>query len=192
MSIDKRISEFDIIEEFDITTKIPIIQGSPLKNGIITPKDFTKSIADDMLIELKLDNVDNTSDIDKPISTATKTYVDNKVKTDVPADAKFTDTIYTHPASHPASMITESTTKRFVTDAEKSTWTNKETPEGAQTKANKALTDATAYVDEQIDIVNEQIDIINDKQIPIITLTGLEYHNLNPKDPNTFYFIKED
>ena len=29
---------------------------------------------------------------------------------------------YTHPATHPASMITESTSRRFVSDAEKSTW----------------------------------------------------------------------
>ncbi len=29
---------------------------------------------------------------------------------------------YTHPSTHPASMITESTTKRFVSDTEKSTW----------------------------------------------------------------------
>jgi hypothetical protein len=34
------------------------------------------------------------------------------------------DTIYTHPTTHPASMITESTTKRFVSDTEKSTWNN--------------------------------------------------------------------
>lgn len=33
---------------------------------------------------------------------------------------------YTHPGSHPASMITESTTKRFVTDTEKTTWNNKQ------------------------------------------------------------------
>ena len=32
---------------------------------------------------------------------------------------------YIHPASHPASMITESTTKRFVSDSEKSTWNAK-------------------------------------------------------------------
>ena len=81
---------------------------------------------------------------------ATEDYVNNKVKTDVPANAKFTDTvttingktgaiskadivalgipaqdtIYTHPTTHPASMITESTTKRFVSDTEKSTWNN--------------------------------------------------------------------
>ena len=35
------------------------------------------------------------------------------------------DTVYTHPANHPASMITESTTKRFVSDAEKNNWNSK-------------------------------------------------------------------
>lgn len=40
------------------------------------------------------------------------------VASDVPANAKFTDTIYTHPNNHPASMITEDTEHRFVTDAE--------------------------------------------------------------------------
>ena len=33
-------------------------------------------------------------------------YVDSKVKTDVPLNAKFTDTIYNHPSTHPYSMIT--------------------------------------------------------------------------------------
>ena len=32
---------------------------------------------------------------------------------------------YTHPSSHPASFITESTDKQFVTAAQKNTWTNK-------------------------------------------------------------------
>src|SRR5699024_3216118 len=49
----------------------------------------------------------------------------SQVLTNVPLDAKFTDTIYTHPSSHPASMITESTTKRFVTDVEKTNWSSK-------------------------------------------------------------------
>lgn len=40
------------------------------------------------------------------------------VAKDVPSDAKFTDTVYTHPANHSASMITEDTTHRFITDAE--------------------------------------------------------------------------
>lgn len=32
---------------------------------------------------------------------------------------------YTHPATHPASMITQDTTHRFVSDTEKNTWNNK-------------------------------------------------------------------
>ena len=32
---------------------------------------------------------------------------------------------YTHPSSHPASIITETSEKRFVTDTEKTTWNNK-------------------------------------------------------------------
>lgn len=36
------------------------------------------------------------------------------------------NTVYTHPNTHPATMITESATKRFVSDAEKATWNNKQ------------------------------------------------------------------
>ena len=75
-------------------------------------------------------------------SKADKTYVDNKVKTDVPVDAKFTDTVYTHPASHPASMITESSTKRFVSDAEKSTWNSKASKSVASTLADGLMASA--------------------------------------------------
>lgn len=47
------------------------------------------------------------------------------VGVDVPANAKFTDTVYTHPSTHAASMITQDTTHRFVSDAEKNTWNSK-------------------------------------------------------------------
>lgn len=33
---------------------------------------------------------------------------------------------YTHPATHPASMISESSSRRFVSDSEKNTWNNKQ------------------------------------------------------------------
>ncbi len=56
------------------------------------------------------------------------------VGTNVPTGAKFTDTVYSHPSSHPASIITESTTKRFVSDAEKSTWNNKANTSAIPTK----------------------------------------------------------
>ncbi len=58
--------------------------------------------------------------------------------------------VYTHPSTHPASMITESTTKRFVSDSEKSTWNAKETPTGAQTKADTALASAKTYTNTKV------------------------------------------
>jgi len=36
---------------------------------------------------------------------------------------------YTHPSTHPASMITEDSSRRFVTDTEKGTWNAKVSPE---------------------------------------------------------------
>lgn len=64
--------------------------------------------------------------------------VDNsRVLTDVPANAKFTDTIYTHPSTHPASMITESASRRFVSDTEKASWNSKQDALG-YTPVNKA------------------------------------------------------
>ncbi len=89
---------------------------------------------------------------DKDTWNTVSNKVDNsRVLTDVPANAKFTDTIttingntgaitkadivalgipaqdtvYTHPSTHPASMITETSGKRFVSDDEKTTWNSK-------------------------------------------------------------------
>ncbi len=56
---------------------------------------------------------------------ASEEFVSNKVKTDVPANAKFTDTVYTHPETHPASIILQNSSNRFVSDAEKLAWNDK-------------------------------------------------------------------
>src|SRR5699024_4846580 len=60
----------------------------------------------------------------------------SQVLTNVPLDAKFTDTIYTHPSSHPASMIVETSTKRFVTDSEKAIWNAKANTSAATTSSD--------------------------------------------------------
>ena len=44
------------------------------------------------------------------------------VESDVPSNAVFTDTVYTHPSTHPATMIVQDSTHRFVTDSEKTAW----------------------------------------------------------------------
>lgn len=47
---------------------------------------------------------------------------------------------YTHPTTHPASMITETSTKRFVTVTEKSTWNNKANTSVVTTSYNGLMT----------------------------------------------------
>lgn len=50
---------------------------------------------------------------------ANKKYIDDKVKTDVPVGAKFTDTIYTHPDTHSADIIVDGETNKAYTSTEK-------------------------------------------------------------------------
>ena len=78
-----------------------------------------------------------------------KKVENDRVRTDVPLGAVFTDndTVYTHPENHSPSIISQNATNRFVTDAEKSTWNGKETPAGAQSKANTAEQNANDYAD---------------------------------------------
>lgn len=47
------------------------------------------------------------------------------VSKQVPSDAKFTDTVYSHPSTHPATMISTDASHRFVSDSEKSAWNSK-------------------------------------------------------------------
>lgn len=80
---------------------------------------------------LGVESTNNTSDYDKPVSAAQQIALDLKanasqVLTNVPAGAIFTDTVYTHPASHSPSIITQDTSNRFVTDTEKLAWSAKQ------------------------------------------------------------------
>ena len=91
--------------------------------------------------DVGLGSVDNTSDANKPVSTATQTALNGKVdkvsgkglSTEDYTSAEKTKLAgveagannYTHPSTHPASMITESTQKRFVSDEQISTWNTK-------------------------------------------------------------------
>ena len=86
---------------------------------LLTPMSLVQSVSGKtgtvILIkgDVGLANVDNTSDIDKPVSTAQQTALDGKVDdaqvlTNVPVGALFTDTVYTLPATLPAAMIVNS------------------------------------------------------------------------------------
>ena len=85
--------------------------------------------------------------------------VDNsRVLTDVPTNAKFTDTVYTHPSTHAATMITESTTKRFVSDVEKANWNDANSKK--HTHSNKSILDKITQA--LIDSWNSAVEHIGD------------------------------
>ena len=123
--------------------------------------------------QIGLGNVDNTSDVNKPISTATQTELDKKanssqVLTNVPLNAKFTDTVYKHPSSHPASMIVETSTKRFTTDAEKASWNSK--TDDSAVDSHIAKTDNPHKVTKaQVGLSN--VDNTDDLSKPVSTAT---------------------
>lgn len=91
--------------------------------------------------DVGLGNVDNTSDANKPVSSATQTALNGKVdkvsgkelSTNDYTDAEKLKLSgiaagannYVHPASHPASIITQDVNNRFVTDLEKAAWNGK-------------------------------------------------------------------
>lgn len=69
---------------------------------------------------------------------------------------------YTHPSSHPATMITEDATHRFVTDTEKTTWSNKASK--ATTIAGYGITDGVTY--------SEHLALYNMVQNDYLPLSG--------------------
>lgn len=97
--------------------------------------------------------------------------------------AKDNDTVYTHPTSHPATMITEDSSHRFVSDNEKNTWNGKaeanhnhddryyteaEVDNKLNTKANSShvhstsdITGLEAYINEKIGVIASSLDEIN-------------------------------
>lgn len=178
------------VQPSDLTTAIAnkqdnLVSGTNIKSLNSTTLLGTGNI-DINKTTLGLNNVDNTADLAKPISTATQTALSGKaasahthattdvsgldtalsgkaasVHNHVTSDVTGLDTAlnakvdkeagkglsssdytstektkladiadnannYTHPATHPASVIEQDASNRFVTDAEKATWTAKQ------------------------------------------------------------------
>lgn len=87
------------------------------------------------------------------------------VSTDVPANAKFTDTVYTHPANHPASMISEDSTHRFVSDAEQTKY------EAAYTHSQAAHAPTNAERNTVVGIQKNGTDIAIDSTTRKVNIT---------------------
>lgn len=102
-------------------TVVPIGEGVQSFNrriGDITPLsgDYTAEM-------IGLGNVDNTSDTDKPISTATQTALNGKANTSHTHTKSQISDFPTIPTA--LSDLTDDTTHRVVSDTEKSIWNNK-------------------------------------------------------------------
>lgn len=95
-------------EKTDIPTKL-----SELTKDInFDERYYTESEVDNKL-NSKVDKVDG-----KGLSTEDYTTAEKNKLAGIENGANK----YTHPSTHPASMIIESTSRRFVSDTEKSTW----------------------------------------------------------------------
>ena len=119
--------------------------------------------------DVGLGNADNTSDVNKPISTATQTALDGKVDEVTGKGLStndFTDTLetklngiaesannYTHPATHSADIITDGTTNKVYTATEK-------------TKLAGIATGAEVNVNADWDAVSGDAQILNKPTIP--------------------------
>jgi hypothetical protein len=115
---DQKISQLTTITTVDNAADLfPIVDTSAAETKKITPTALKTALA--------LNNVDNTSDANKPISTATQTALDGKVdensaitgatKTKITYDAKG---LVTAGADATTSDIADSTNKRYVSDAQ--------------------------------------------------------------------------
>ncbi len=99
-----------------------------LINGAPTTLDTLKEIADEMqknegVVETLNSAIGNKVDkvAGKGLSEADFTNTEKTKLAGIAANANN----YTHPSSHAASMITQDSTHRFVSDTEKSTWNAK-------------------------------------------------------------------
>lgn len=107
----------DDFSSFRVDVTAFLAQGVSSINGEIGDVTIDKTT-------LNLENVDNTSDLDKPISNATQVALDgkvddNQVLTNVPAGAVFTDTTYENVSefTNDAGYITENSVSFEVLDA---------------------------------------------------------------------------
>lgn len=103
----------------------------------------------------------------KQLSTEDFTTVEKTKLAGIEIDANN----YIHPSVHPASIITESSTKRFVSDTEKASWTGKQdslgfTPENT---ANKGKANGYPGLDTNAKIPLNQLPDIAKSQTHVVT-----------------------
>ena len=134
--------------------------------------------------QVGLENVDNTSDVNKPISTLQQTALDLKVDKILGKGLSTNDYTteeknklnaieaeankYVHPSTHEASIITQDSTHRFVTDTEKTTWNSK-----------ADLTDGKVPSSQLPSYVDDVLEYSNVAAFPVTGEAGIIYIDLS-------------
>lgn len=225
-AINSRIARADIVNNTTSTSTTKVLsanQGKVLKDYIVSINsvlDTTISGLDTLqeigdAIQALGGNVDNLAitDIDGLVAALNGKVDDSQVLTDVPANAVFTDTTYTvqdgglteknftaglltklngieiganaytHPASHQASMIVQSATRRFVTDTEKAEWSGKEDALGyvPEDSADKGIANGYAPLD-----ANAKIALTNLYEV-IVTRSSVASLQATPMNTTSLY-----
>jgi len=108
------------------------------EDGLLSKEDFAK-------LQLVAEGATNVT-VDAMVWDAqTRTLTVQTTEDGVQADIVVS---LTH--THPATEVVEDATHRFTTDAEKSTWNAKETPAGAQAKADAVQTALTTHANDGV------------------------------------------
>jgi len=143
--LNKRYTKDEVFNKQEVVQKIQDLIGAApealdtlveIADALNNDPDFAATITNELA--KKVDKITG-----KGLSTEDYTTVEKQKLAGIEEGANK----YVHPSTHPASMIVESTDRRFVSDTEKAAWNAKETPAGAQQKADKAEQNAKAYTD---------------------------------------------
>ena len=97
------------------------------------------------------------------------------------------ETTYTHPVSHPATMITEDSTHRFVTDAEKNKWNNITTSESDLSKIAIVCGDKLSSDISDSERIQRAINSSNVGDIILLPKGDIEIHKTIELKPNRTY-----
>lgn len=157
---DQKISELSAITAIDNATDVlPIVDTSATTTKKITLTQVKTSLA--------LNNVDNTSDANKPVSTAQQTALDAKVtgnsaitgatKTKVTYDSKG---LVTAGADATTADIADSTNKRYVTDAQLVVVGN---TSGTNTGDNATNSQYSGLAASKEDVANKSTSVTTDQ-----------------------------
>jgi hypothetical protein len=157
---DQKISQLTTIATVDNATDLfPIVDTSAAETKKITPTALKTA--------LSLNAVDNTSDANKPISSATQTALDLKVdenaaitgatKTKITYDSKG---LVTAGADATTADIADSTNKRYVTDAQATVIGN---TSGTNTGDNATNSQYSGLAASKEDVANKSTSVTTDQ-----------------------------